>query len=92
MPATSSQKTVDVKEAANIATEYLRKLIKFIPAGDIGLEEAELSGDIWGITLSFTDRRNTGLSSVLTGEGRVYKKFGVDKSTGEVLFMRIRKP
>lgn len=92
MPATASQKMIDVKEAVQIATQYLRKLIQHIPGGDVGLEEAELSGDNWEITLSFTDRRDSGLTSVLTGEGRTYKNFGINKTTGEVVFMRIRKP
>ena len=92
MPATTSQKTIDVKEAVHIATRYLHRLIHLIRPGDIGLEEAELSGDNWEITLSFTERRSKGLPSVLTGGGRVYKKFGINKTTGEVVFMRIRKP
>lgn len=92
MPATASQKPREVKEAVHLAMEHLRGLIPHIPAGDIGLEEVELVDKNWEITLSFTDRRQKGLSSVLTGEGRIYKRFGIDRNTGEVVFMRIRKP
>ncbi len=92
MPATASQKTIDVKEAVQIASQYLRRLIHLVRPRDIGLEEVELCGENWEITLSFTERRSKSLSSMLTGGGRVYKKFGINKTTGEVVFMRIRKP
>lgn len=95
MPATASQKIIDVKEAVQIASRRLCELYPRTGAADIGLEEVEIEGSHWEVTLSFTNPRPQmpKLGQLFgVGEDRVYKKFGVDKRTGEVLFMRIRKP
>ena len=98
MPATASEKTIDVKEAVAIAKSHLRDLFPRIPPGEIALEEVELDAERWEITLSFpketAEQKRKGLvRPIFTGlEDRIYKKFGVHKTTGEVLFMRIRKP
>ena len=86
---------IDVKKATEIASRHLRELMPKVQTGDIGLEEVEIEGNHWEITLSFTNPRPnlTKVSHIFGGvEDRVYKKFGIHRSTGQVLFMRIRKP
>ena len=92
MPATQSQNVIDVKEAVRIASRHLHSLFPSVRHGDVALEEVELSENNWEITLSFMKKRQKGLTALFVDEGLVYKKFGVDKNTGEVVFMRIRKP
>ena len=92
MSATSSERVIDVKEAVQIAVQYLLKLIARIRPRDISLEEAELVGEQWEITLGFLDPREKGVANIFGGQSRIYKKFGINSITGEVLFMRIRKP
>ncbi len=93
MPATSANETIDVKKATAIAIIHLHGLYPRIPAADVALEEVELSGEHWEITLSFTKPHGKPLKlPEIFGENRIYKKFGINKTTGEVVFMRIRKP
>ena len=93
MPATAANETIDAKKATQIARQQLHELFPRIPGADIALEEVELTGKRWEITLSYTKLpANPTMLPMLFGDDRIYKKFGVDKKTGEVLFMRIRKP
>ena len=98
MPATSASETMDVKKATLIARQHLLDLFPKIPSPEIALEEVELDGERWEITLSFpklnSEQKRRGFSiPIFTGfEDRIYKKFGINRTTGEVLFMRIRKP
>ena len=78
-----------------IARRQLLDLFPHIPAPTIALEEVELDGKRWEITLSYPKPLPGPMkgSSIFTGfEDRIYKKFGINRTTGEVLFMRIRKP
>ena len=84
-----------MKNATVIASRHLRELYPHIGPADIGLEEVEREGSHWEITLSFSNPRPSPfkVGHVFAGvEDRIYKKFGINRTTGEVLFMRIRKP
>lgn len=75
---------IDVKQAADIASQYL---ISLFPnkAFSIQLEEVELSedGKYWYITLSFKERPVSGFKN--------YKLFKINAETGQVHSMKIRK-
>ena len=98
MPATTSTAAIDAKKAMAIARGQLLDLYPHVPSPEIALEEVELDGERWEITLSFPklnseQKRRDLIKPIFTGfEDRIYKKFGINRTTGEVLFMRIRKP
>lgn len=79
---------LDVKEAAQRASEYFADLFKGV--SDPQLEEVELAddGQEWFITLSYPVRSE---NPFILGSGRQYKVFRIDARTGEVRSMKIRK-
>lgn len=82
---------IDVKQAAQLASNFITGLYPEQTISDVRLEEVELSEDekYWLITLSFPAPPN---SSVLNlGGRRQYKIFKVDREGGEVLSMKIRE-
>jgi len=91
---------LDVKQAAEKATQYLAALL---PATDIRLEEVEISDDerYWHITLSAlvpapqaprnVEPAITALGSLFhASDERVYKTLTVDATNGTVRSMKIR--
>ncbi|MFN0069208.1 MAG: hypothetical protein ACKVYV_16430 [Limisphaerales bacterium] len=90
MATLTAEPKFDVKQAAEIAFNYLRSLMP-IPADDISLEEVELDGKEWHVTLGFTSKHQRNIAAIM-GDSRVYKVFKIDSTTGRVLSMRIRKP
>ena len=53
MPATTAKDTIDAKRAMTIARGQLLDLFPHVPAPTIALEEVELDGKRWEITLSY---------------------------------------
>jgi len=82
---------IDVKQAAQAASDFISGLYSSETISDVRLEEVELSEDekYWLITLSFPLPSSLGVV-YLGGGGRQYKLFKVDADTGEVLSMKIR--
>ncbi|HEY0083585.1 MAG TPA: hypothetical protein VGB61_12400 [Pyrinomonadaceae bacterium] len=83
---------IDVKQAAQSASNFIVGLYSNETISDVMLEEVELSEDekYWLITLSFPAPSSS--SHQLFGRsGRRYKIFKVDTDTGEVLSMKIRE-
>lgn len=80
---------IDVKEAAEKATDYLMTLIPEAGKSNVQLEEVELTDDdkYWLITLSYP-LTNPLLNVALK---RDYKLFKVDSENGQVRSMKIRK-
>jgi hypothetical protein len=78
---------IDVKQAVNIAVEYLKAFYPHLK--QIRLEEVELSDDrnFWFITLSYPDESNI----TILPPSKQYKIFKIDVETGEVLSMKIRQ-
>ena len=82
---------LDVKEAAQRASEYFAALFPQDLAAKARLEEVELSddGQYWLITLGYpTDTSGLLLA---TTKPREYKQFKIEAATGKVVSMTIRK-
>ncbi|MBU0699797.1 hypothetical protein KKE26_00635 [bacterium] len=80
---------IDVKEAAQRASQYLQCLIS--SAKDITLEEVELTDDekFWFITLSCYNIASD-VQSLFGNTIKVFKVFKVKRDNGEVISMKIR--
>ncbi len=83
---------IDVKQAAQLASNFIVGLYSDETISDVLLEEVELSEDskYWLITLSFPAPASS-VNAILGIRGRRYKIFKVDTETGEVLSMKIRE-
>jgi hypothetical protein len=75
----------EAKKAVAKAKAYLEDLMS-VPAGDIQLEEIEISGDGlgWLLTLSYPS------TGALSRYGRNFKRVRVNRTTGEVDAVQIR--
>jgi hypothetical protein len=87
---------LDVKQAAQKASEYFNALYAEHSLSTVQLEEVELTedGEYWLITLSYPTSRDTasGLTELFGRTGpKEYKVFKIDAKTGEVKSMKIRK-
>jgi hypothetical protein len=82
---------VDVKEAAQRASEYFAGLYQDQGLSNVQLEEVELTDDgkFWLITLSYPGPRELGTFNI--SPKRKYKLFKIDAKTGDVKSMKIRK-
>jgi len=82
---------LDVKEAAQRASEYFAGLYAEEGLSNVQLEEVELTDDgkYWLITLSYPVKPE--LASLNFNYKRKYKVFKIDRKTGEVKSMKIRK-
>lgn len=82
---------LDVKEAAQKASEYFGVLFSKELAANSRLEEVEMSedGNYWLITLSYPSSAFQNLFG--SGTYREYKQFKIDIASGNVVSMKIRK-
>jgi hypothetical protein len=82
---------VDVKEAAQRASDYFADLYGEQGVLNVQLEEVELTDDgkFWLITLSYPGPREPGTFTVYPK--KKYKVFKIDAKTGDVKSMKIRK-
>lgn len=85
---------LDVREAAQKASEYFAGLYKDQGFSNIQLEEVELTdetddGQYWLITLSYPVPSE--IAALNFNFKRKYKVFRIDAKTGEVKSMKIRK-
>jgi len=76
---------IDVKEAVNIARDYLEMIYSTTSLRSLLVEEVELSenGNYWYVTF--------GWDLDMMGTQRTYKIFKISASDGEVLSMKIRE-
>ena len=83
---------IDVKQAAQSASNFVTGLYANEIISDVRLEEVELTedGKYWLITLSLPPPKSA-ISAVFQIGARQYKIFKVDADTGEVLSMKIRE-
>ena len=82
---------MNVKEAVQVAKEYVLDL--FIDEGitNVGLEEIEDEGGCWRITIGFSRPWDRNIGSVLSGQsGRTYKIIRVSDEDGSVLSVKDR--
>ncbi len=79
---------IDVKQAVDIASQYLISLFADKNPSNIQLEEVELSEDEkhWFITLSFTE-----MVLFIVQPRKSYKLFKINADTGQVQSMKIRE-
>lgn len=81
---------LDVKEAAQRASEYFATLFPQDLASKARLEEVELSedGEYWLITLGYP----VDVTGLFIGQAkpREYKQFKIEAATGKVVSMKIR--
>lgn len=82
---------LDVKEAAQRASEYFAGLFSDQNLSNVQLEEVELSddGQYWLITLSYPVALPE-IAPIQLINKRKYKLFKIDAKTGEVKSMKIR--
>ena len=83
---------MDVYEAVEIAKSYVAKLYDEEHIKEIGLEEVELQGNSWLVTVGFTRVWPTsrGVLGTLSGTGRTYKQLCIDDDMREVKSLRHR--
>jgi hypothetical protein len=82
---------LDVKEAAQRASEYFAGLYSEQKISNVQLEEVEISDDgkYWLITLSYPVFPNELAPIQFLGK-RKYKQFTIDAETGQVKSMKMR--
>jgi hypothetical protein len=82
---------LDVKEAAQKASEYFTGLYSDQKIPNVQLEEVEITedGKYWLITLSYPVPPE--LAALNFNFKRKYKVFQIDAKTGQVISMKIRK-
>ena len=91
---------MDLQEAVRIAIDSVKALyrVQGFELKDLLLEEVELSGDTWLVTVGFT-RPNTATDIGAIGEAlagtrralRAFKRVRIDANTGAFLGMQIRE-
>ncbi|HXL80301.1 MAG TPA: hypothetical protein VN951_05430 [Pyrinomonadaceae bacterium] len=84
---------LDVKEAAQRASEYFAGLYENQELTNVQLEEVEQEnhGKYWLITLSYPVPSQPQVAGLNLNFKREYKVFKIDAKTGEVKSMKIRK-
>jgi hypothetical protein len=84
---------VDIKQAAQAASNFIIGLYSDQTISDMRLEEVELSEDerYWLITLSFSSPVTSNVLGFPVVGRRQYKILKVDRESGEVLSMKIRE-
>ncbi len=81
---------VGAKEAAHTAAEFLTEMIGRVPQ-DLLVEEIELEGSEWLVTLGFSRKNAMGATVFFGPDERVYKIVAVDAKTGAAKSIKIRK-
>lgn len=84
---------MQAREAVEVAKKHVAELFEAEPIGEVGLEEIELRGDIWSVTIGFTRDWpvSRGVLKSLGGAGRTYKIVSIDDKTGLVQSLRHRE-
>ena len=85
---------MDVKEAAKLAKEYVADLFRDEGIGNVGLEEIELHGQTWEVTVGFSRPWDQGGLATITlgqrGLRRSFKVIRVDNQTRTVKSVKDR--
>ena len=84
---------MEAREAVELAKTHVQGLFEAEPIKEVGLEELELQGDCWSVTIGFTREWPTsaGLIRSLGGSGRTYKIVRISDETGSVQSLRHRE-
>lgn len=84
---------MQAREAVEVAKRHIAEMFDAEPITEVGLEEVELRGNFWSVTIGFTRNwpASTGLLKSLGGLGRTYKVVRIDDKTGAVQSLRHRE-
>jgi hypothetical protein len=88
---------IEVKQAIQIAQDYIKELYHGDEIRDLSLEEVEIAEDnkFWLVTLAFTKQMMQPLNPMeaMTGPkyGRFYKELKIDAEGGQVRSMKNKK-
>lgn len=84
---------MEAREAVELAKTHVREMFEAEPIKEVGLEEIELQGDCWSVTIGFTRDwpTSTGIIRSLGGSGRTYKIVRISDETGSVESLRHRE-
>ena len=80
-------------EAVQVAKRHIKELFEAEPITEVGLEEIELHGDVWSVTIGFAQDWpvTNGVLKSLSGTGRTYKIVRIDDNTGLVQSLKHRE-
>jgi hypothetical protein len=82
---------LSAKEATKIAVEYFKDFYSDYDYKEIRIEEVELDGSLWFITIGYLDQLTGDSTFGIKMHQRRFKLFGIHANTGEVKSMKIRK-
>ena len=84
---------MQAREAVEVAKRHVEELFEAEPIGEVGLEEIELQGGVWSVTIGFTRDWpvSRGVIKTLGGAGRTYKIVSIDDKTGSVRSLKHRE-
>jgi hypothetical protein len=88
---------IEVKQAIQIAQDYIKELYHTDEVRDLSLEEVEIAEDnkFWLVTLAFTKQMMQPLNPMeaMTGPkfARFYKELKIDTESGQVRSMKNKK-
>ena len=83
---------MEASEAVELAKRHVAEMFEAEPIKEVGLEEVELQGDSWLVTIGFTREwpTSSGVLRSLGGSGRTYKIVRISDKTGSVQSLRHR--
>ncbi len=83
---------MEAREAVELAKSYVAEMFDAEPITEIGLEEVEIQGGSWLVTIGFTRvwPASSGVLRTLGGSVRIYKQLRIDDKTGTVQSLRHR--
>ena len=84
---------MEAREAVALAKKHVAAMFEAEPIKEVGLEEIELQGDSWSVTIGFIREwpTSSGVLRSLGGTGRTYKIVRIDDKTGSVQSLRHRE-
>ena len=84
---------MEARNAVELAKKHVRAMFEAEPIKELGLEEVELQGDFWSVTIGFTREwpTSSGVLRSLGGTGRTYKIVRINDKTGSVQSLRHRE-
>ncbi len=84
---------MEAREAVELAKRHVAEMFEAEPIKEVGLEELELKGDYWSVTIGFARDwpSSSGVLRSLGGSKRTYKIVRIDDRTGSVQSLRHRE-
>jgi len=73
---------LDVRRAVKVAKEYIAELFSEEGIAEVGLEEVEMTGDKWNVTIGFVRPFRSRPDDILARYERQYKVVCIDDQFG----------